>query len=347
MEQYLSILQDTASLLQKTQVNLKKCPKSRLTRGYVEARMSCIEEYWATFKKAHQDLIKCTTREQRGTTAYFVNEDYFIYEDLYLSLIGDLKDLLDIRRQEHNNSSLCDNQLGKLPRIQIPTFTGTYEQWPTFQDLFTSIVHNNSSLSNVQKLHYLKTSISGEAEAILKHVQVTENNYMQAWDILRKRYGNKRIIVNSILKRLLTQKKLNSQSASQLKSLLDNTTECLNSLKNLQISTDSWDPIIIFLVVQKLDSESHKDWEEYAHKDNSEELPTWSDFIKFLEAKFRTLELITASSSAPRERTTFKERTFHVANTSNEKSCVMCKDNHTLPHCKTLQRCYLLIDLNM
>ncbi|XP_073956369.1 uncharacterized protein [Choristoneura fumiferana] len=338
MEQLLSVLQDTASLLQKTQVNLKKCPKSRLTRGYVEARMKCIEEYWTTFKNTHQDLIKCTTREQRGATAYFLNEDFFIYEDLYLSLIGDLKDLLDIRQQEQNNSSLCrsvgENQLGKLPRIQIPTFTGTYEQWPTFQDLFTSIVHNNASLSNVQKLHYLKTSISGEAEAILKHVQVTENNYMQAWDILKKRYGNKRIIVNSILKRLFMQKKLNSQSASQLKSLLDNTTECLNSLKNLQISTDSWDPIIIFLVVQKLDSESHKDWEEYAHKDNSEELPTWSDFIKFLEAKFRTLELITASSSAPRERATFKERTFHVANTSNEKSCLMCKDNHTLSHCK-------------
>ncbi|XP_063363671.1 uncharacterized protein LOC134652418 [Cydia amplana] len=335
VDQLMTVLQDTASLLQKTQVNLKKCSKARLTRGYVEARLSCIQEYWATFKRTHQELIKVMPREQRAVTQYFINEEYFIYEDLYLNIEGDLKDLLNSNTKQINpNISNSDNQVGKLPRIQLPSFSGGYEQWPTFKDLFLSIVHNNASLSNVQKLHYLKTSVSGEAEAILKHVQITESNYTQAWDILQKRYGNKKLIVNSILKRLFLQKKLNTQSATQLKSLLDTTTECLNSLQNLNMATDSWDPLIIFLVVQKLDPESHKDWEEYAHKDDSEELPKWTDFVKFLEAKFRTLELITASSSTPRERNVVKERTFHATESQAEKSCVMCKGNHTLAHCK-------------
>jgi hypothetical protein len=53
----------------------------------------------------------------------------------------------------------------------------------------------------------------------------------------------------------------------------------------------------MFLVVQKLDSESHKDWEEYDHKNHFQELSKWTDFLIFLEGKFRILELITATSS--------------------------------------------------
>ncbi|XP_072934991.1 uncharacterized protein [Epargyreus clarus] len=52
----------------------------------------------------------------------------------------------------------------RLPRIELPTYSGKYEEWPTFQDLFVSLVHNNTSLSDVQKLHYLKCSVAGEAE---------------------------------------------------------------------------------------------------------------------------------------------------------------------------------------
>ncbi|XP_045772935.1 uncharacterized protein LOC123872601 [Maniola jurtina] len=336
-DQVISILEDTAQLFQKAKINLKKCPKERLTKGYLESRIKSINEYWQTFKQAHQDLIRCTTREQRGNLPYFVNEEFYVQEDVYLYLQGYLKDLLELKTSSSNRSpsvndtSTSSHVLARLPKIQLPTFDGKYEEWPTFQDLFVSLVHTDAALTNVQKLHYLKTSITGEAAALLKFIEITDDNYSLAWDILKNRYGSRRLIVNSLLKRLFSIRKSNNniQSAQHIKTLLDTTSEIINSLRNQRIDTDSWDPILIFLTVQKLDQESHKQWEDFAHKDNVDELPAWADLSKFLDNKFRTLELVTSSTS--KEKTT-KEKVFHVTNQT--KMCIRCKGDHTLGHCQ-------------
>lgn len=76
----LNSLEETAGLLQKTQVNLTKCPKQRLTKGYIETRLKSIEDYWQTFKTTHQELIKRTTKDQRSNISYLENEVYFVIE---------------------------------------------------------------------------------------------------------------------------------------------------------------------------------------------------------------------------------------------------------------------------
>lgn len=342
MEQILEELEDTAVLLRKTQTNLKKCSKQRLTKGYIETRLQLIEEYWKTFTSAHQQLLKCVPKDQRETIPYLENEEYYVFEDLYLCLKGDLKDML-ISTTAHVSNEVANviNCSGtvednvRLPRINLPTFSGFYEDWPTFQDLYTCLVHKKSTLTKVQKLYYLKNSVTGEADTLLRHIQITEANYDRAWALLQERFGNKRIIVNSLLKKLFLQKKIPTQSAAHIKMLLDTTTQCIHSLNNLNISTDSWDPIIIFLVSQKLDPELHLDWEEYAYKDNLEEFPTWDNLSKFLHTKYRTLELVTPPS---REKTTkSKDCTVYMsmdANLSKKIVCSMCKEYHKLCHCK-------------
>jgi hypothetical protein len=225
--QLITKLEDVAGMIQKTQTNIKKCPKQRLTQGYVTQRIKILEDYWNMFKQAHNNLLHCTPREQRGDMQYFLNEDYYTVEDLYLCLQADLTDLLNKWESEKRSLELSnmstssnDGQLPfvNLPKIQLPTFSGRYEDWTTYQDLFTALVHN-TRLTNVQKLHYLKTSVSGEAEILLRHIQITEDNYTQAWELLKNRFGNKRMIVHSVLKKLFGQKKINTQSACQIKNL--------------------------------------------------------------------------------------------------------------------------------
>ncbi|XP_022816835.1 uncharacterized protein LOC111349816 [Spodoptera litura] len=344
-EQLLSVLEDTAMKLSKAQINLKKCPKQRLTKGYIETRIKDIEEYWSTYKNTHIELVKCVPKPQRLDIPYFTNEDYFVHEDLYVCLLADLNDLLStyiksspvsMQANYNSDSGLSREVHVKLPRIQLPTFSGIYDEWPAYQDLFTSLVHDNQTLTKVQKLHYLKSSLTGEALSLLKHVQVTEVNYEESFRMLKARFGNKPIIVNSILKRLFTQRKISVQTASNIKSILDTTTECLNALKNLELTTSSWDPLIIFLVVQKLDPETHREWEEVAYKDNAEELPDWDALKMFLQAKFRTLELVTPPT---REKSKGKEYAVHMSTSSTttpskQRSCAMCNEDHTLCHCE-------------
>lgn len=343
-QEIINLLEDTASLLQKTQINLKKCPKARLTRGYIETRIKAIEEYWVTYRNAHQELVKITPKEQKGILPYFLNEEYYVYEDLYMVLVADLQDILSTCNKSGSCSQIQiegeSQSFVRLPTINLPSFSGNYDEWPTFEDLFISLVHNNTSISDAQKLHYLKCSVTGEAEALLKHVKVTHTNYTQAWEILKTRYGNKRLIINSVLKKLINQKKMIQSTPNQLKNLLDVTTDCLNNLRNLKINTDSWDPIIIFLLVQKLDSDTHKEWEACAYKDDSEKLPTWTDFTKFLQSKYRTLEIVTSSGNTSTRERPIRERSYHIATTSSspqassKRNCIQCKGDHTLCHCK-------------
>ena len=50
----------------------------------------------------------------------------------------------------------------RLPKLDLPQFTGTYSAWPSFVDLFNGSVDNNQNLSNSQKLFYLKGALKGE-----------------------------------------------------------------------------------------------------------------------------------------------------------------------------------------
>lgn len=130
-EGFLSALEDLALKLQKTQSNFKKCPKARLTEGYVKARLECVEEYWTMFNKVHLDFAKSTPREQRGVLPYFLNEEYYKYEEVYLCVKADMLDLLNngqsIKCKDVNCSASSNNldaslSTVRLPRIQQPSF---------------------------------------------------------------------------------------------------------------------------------------------------------------------------------------------------------------------------------
>ncbi|XP_028157884.1 uncharacterized protein LOC114351044, partial [Ostrinia furnacalis] len=338
VEQTLCELEDLYRLIAKTYENFKKCPKVRLTRGYVTVKLQSVEEYWNQFRLAHTTLMKSVTKEQRKLLPYFEQNQYFICEEQAMQAKSDMKDLLftiesqqkSTRQETHYTSSTTQSPEVKLPRIEIPKFSGNYEAWPTFQDLFISLVDRNNTISGVQKLHYLKTSVTGEAELLLRHIQINEANYTQAWETLKRRYSNKRLIVTSLLKRMFSQKKLTSQNPSHIRSLIDTTSECLNSLKNMNIRTDDWDPLINYLVVQKLDTDTHKEWEEHVSNQGSEELPTFESLKMFLESKFRTLELVQQPTSS-KERIV---RSYHTSGAATEKTCPLCEETHTLSHCK-------------
>ena len=46
----------------------------------------------------------------------------------------------------------------KLPPINLPTFDGCYTHWISFEDAFCAFVDKNESLSDVQKLCYLRST---------------------------------------------------------------------------------------------------------------------------------------------------------------------------------------------
>lgn len=89
-------------------------------------------------------------------------------------------------------------------------------------------------------------------------VILNSDNYNTCWTQLINRYNNKKYLANCILKRFMGQRNIVVESANALRELLDTSNECLYALNNLEVNTDNWDIIVIYILSQKLDSESRK-----------------------------------------------------------------------------------------
>lgn len=333
--------------LQKAEINYRKSPKERLTTAYIETRLQTLEELWNEFKEGHKKFISTVPKSSKETLTYFTNDVYGLFEEQYTTYKTALKSALDARAIKPTSSHALSPEAMKsseipLPRIQLPIFNGKYEEWQSFYDMFVSLIHDNTSLSNVQKLHYLKANVTGEPETLLRNFAITEQNYEEAWKQLVKRYNNKRYNANAILKTLFSQKTLTFASANSLKQLLDTTTSCLQSLQNIGVDTKSCDAFIVYLVVSKLDTESHKLWEQMLS--STTDLPTWVQLTEFLESRFRSIEMIDpckqfVKSSVSNKINQFsKPKSFHSAvqeiSKSSNVTCALCNGSHYIYHCQ-------------
>jgi hypothetical protein len=83
-----------------------------------------------------------------------------------------------------------------LPKPTLPSFSGSYQDWQSFSDMFIATFHTNTSLKGVQKLQYLKGCVTGDAAILVNNFPVTEASYNEAWNVLQDRYENEREIVN-------------------------------------------------------------------------------------------------------------------------------------------------------
>ena len=77
----------------------------------------------------------------------------------------------------------------RLPKLNLPHFTGNPLHWQLFWDCFAAAVDNNPSLTGVQKLSYLHAQLSGDAARVITGFQLTNGNYAHSVALLREHFG--------------------------------------------------------------------------------------------------------------------------------------------------------------
>ena len=121
----------------------------------------------------------------------------------------------------------------KLPKLNLPVFSGNYMEWTLFFDLFKGAVIDNSSLQGSQKLQYLKASVKGDAAKLLASIPVTDHNFDIAMNTLINRYENKRIIIRTHLHSIVSYRSLTTDNARDLRNLIEAMDEHRLALQNL------------------------------------------------------------------------------------------------------------------
>ena len=103
-----------------------------------------------------------------------------------------------------------------------------------------------------------------------------------------------------------------------------NNGQIVSCLQNLGIGAESWDPILIYLVTERLDPITRKDWEQHACENSGTDLPSYSDLKRFVENRATALEAAYSKIHTPK---TQKSLVAHVA--AHDK-CPFCKDTHKI-----------------
>ncbi|KYN10222.1 hypothetical protein ALC57_17637 [Trachymyrmex cornetzi] len=91
----------------------------------------------------------------------------------------------------------------RLPKLSLPSFSSKYDEWFPFRDIFNSVIHSNATLSNAQKLQYLKSSVTGEASSVISSLEISDANYDVAWSRLKERYDNERVVIQNHIRAIM------------------------------------------------------------------------------------------------------------------------------------------------
>ncbi len=190
-----------------------------------------------------------------------------------------------------SNESVISDKV-KLPSISLPKFSGSYEGWLHFFEVFQALVDKNRDLSEIQKFYYLQSCICGEATQVLQSLEICESNYRIAIQLLRERYENKRVLIHNHIRNLFEIQPITKESHTALRKLIDSVLRNIRALESLEQPVDKWDTVLIYLVVQKLDNTTRKEWEIF----NKEDSPKFQDFLNFLKNKCQILETINTKN---------------------------------------------------
>jgi len=127
----------------------------------------------------------------------------------------------------------------KLPRIDLPSFSRIYEEWYPFHDTFQSLIHRDNLITEIQKFHYLKSSLKGEAAEVIKSLEISSSNYKEAWQILKRRYDNKRLIIRKHIKVLFELQSVTKENYMDLRHLTDGILKHMRAPRAIGRPTDT------------------------------------------------------------------------------------------------------------
>lgn len=331
----------TINSIQRVLINFKKLTKAQITLYKTKGRLSNLETLWKRCQNLHVQLLQMVTPEEEKSLPYLANQEFLNAEETYHEAADHLNDVIG-RFDDGNSGTLpkVNESLSRdttagislhLPRIALPTFTGQFTEWENFRGIFESLVANNASLSPTQKLHYLKSSVTGEAALLINNIHVSDANYEAAWRLLLDEYDNKNAIIQAHLHAFMDLPVMRSENVSELKRLRDTVSASIAALYNLGRPVSHWDDIVIYIISQKFSSRTRHEWN--SRRGDSDAYPTYKEIHDFMTLRIRGLTDYNPSRGCV--PATSRVNKFHSAvHAVSAVKCAKCSGEHVLARCE-------------
>lgn len=351
-------------------------------RRTIKGRLTKAEKYFLELVVDAADLMTCQVKKKRFDE---IKDDFYDIQDKIVEIsdetqndaeteetcdVDDRAEVVDLIFEKvlkkFNISSFAaeiPNTNGaekkpmqvKLPEVKLPQFSGQFDDYLDFKRDFNSLVGND--VSPELKLIYLRSCLTGDA----KKLEGKEETFDSLWETITNTYENKRYLLNKHIESIMNEKPMARGSSSDLKSIINNAKKCVRAFNNLDMEPNPLtEAFLIHIVNEKLDFNIRNDFDLTLKRN---ELPTWKEFVDFLEKRSNCLESIEASKkkNIPKKDETVAgkktkvfanmesknpEKKENQRNPNNDKNkilkCYLCSGNHYLNVCK----CFLDLSLN-
>lgn len=101
--------------------------------------------------------------------------------------------------------------------------------------MFTAVYINHPKLTPVTKLYHLRNKTIGEAGAIVKRYPLSHDNFDLAWEALKTRYENKRVLVDNQIRILFDIPSAKNEDSESIRRIQSSVNDSLATLKSLGI----------------------------------------------------------------------------------------------------------------
>jgi hypothetical protein len=187
-------------------------------------------------------------------------------------------------------------------------------------------------LSDIQKFHYLRSSLKSDALSTIEHLTLSNDNYQAAWELSQNRYENNRLLVQHHVRALFSLPTATPKDPKILRQILQTATSHLKALEAIKRPVDHWDDLLIYLISSKFDYQTTVAWESTL----STAIPVMKHLTDFLNQRCQILESLEINKINKQSQIQQRSST-HVSSQAKGQvsTCVICKQSHWLYQCPT------------
>ena len=273
------------------------------------------------------------------------------------------------------NESFTKQRSSLLPIMQLPRFDGqlkNIEKYTEFIDSYEAAIRNHPELLDVEKFMLLKNHLDSPAKDLLDGFSTTNDDYAEAFQLFKDTYGNKSLLRQIRISKLLNMEKHDGRSS--IRPIYNQIRTHIRSLESLEIVAEEYSLFLVPIVLSKFSTDFNKRWYKPS-KRNQESINHLLHWIKeevestesamYLEDAFSGVSdkknesankksydhKHSYSKSQSHSRSNYSPSTATALHTNtnsqsskpsnnNKKFCCYCQtDDHDTQTCRNLEKC--------
>jgi len=228
----------------------------------------------------------------------------------------------------------------KLPRVEIPTFEGDFEQWSSWYKLFESLIHRNNGLDNMEKFSFLQSRLKGVPLTLIDGFPFEGEYYEAAFSAIVAHYDDPLKQISRLLDVIQSAPPM-KEKKQNLRGLITLFRANVTSLQVTLSQNSEVDPlsqVLIHTFLAKADRGTRQDWEREMTR--RKRFASFDEFIEYMEGRCNAFERATGTNSNPSQpEAPPKGRSSKVLSIgARKRRCYYCGLDHTVYKCQEFRK---------